>query len=535
MALPIDPLHWGLALLPILLLVGLLTVFRWQGRRAGPAGMIAAMAIALLAYQTSWSALLVAVGKGAWDALFILYVIWPAMLLYQVIKRAGAFEALRAGIERFSQNELFLILAFGWIFSSFLQGLAGFGTPIAIVAPLLIALGVKPLYAVAIPLVGSAWGHLFGSLATSWLTMVRVADLSDPMPTALQAALLLSIPIIGAGLGIAWILGGWPILARGWPLIAILSVILAGGQVLVTLWDPVLAAFIPSFVAMLALYPLSRWRRYAVAFEGLPASPIMRQRVPGKAPTPPTMGLGMALLPYLILSLVALAVSGFPPVHAFFQQVRLGFPFPAVATGYGVTAPAVARYAPLAVFTHPGTYLLVTSLLTYGFFRWRGYDARETAGGSLWHGLVREALPTSVAVLSFLITSRVMSLSGQTEVLALGIASVSSPMIYAFASNWLGILGGFTTSSTTASNALFGGLQQRLAEIEGLPASSILAAHCAGSAVGNAIAPADVVLGTATAGNSGEEGAVLRKTIPWTVIMGFLIGAGTLLLLGRIP
>lgn len=535
MTLPIDPIHWGLALLPILLLFVLLTVFRWKGRRAGPVGMVVAMAIALLAYRTSWPALLVAGGKGAWDALFILYVIWPAMLLYQVIKRAGAFEALRVGIERFSQNEFFLILAFGWIFSSFLQGLAGFGTPIAIVAPLLIALGVTPLYAVAIPLVGSAWGHLYGSLATSWLTMVRVAELSDPMPTALQAALLLAIPIVGAGLGIAWMVGRGAILARGWPLIAILSVILAGGQVVVTLWDPVLAAFIPSFVAMLALYPLSRWRRYAVAFEGLPASPIMRQRVAGEAPTQPTMGLGMALLPYLILSLVALAFSAFPPVHAFFQQVRLGLPFPEVATGYGVTEPAVARYAPLAVFTHPGTYLLLTSLLAYGIYRWRGYYAREAAGGSFGHDLVCEALPTSIAVLSFLITSRVMSLSGQTEVLALGIARLSSPMIYAFTSNWLGILGGFTTSSTTASNALFGALQQRVAQIEGLTASTILAAHCAGSAVGNAIAPADVVLGTATAGNSGEEGAVLRKTIPWAVIMGLLIGAGTLLLLGRFP
>lgn len=535
MTLPIDALHWGLALLPILLLIVLLAVFRWKGVRAGPVGLIAAAAIAFLAYRTPWQALLLAGGKGAWDALFILYVIWPALLFYQITKRAGAFEALRAGITRFRQNELFLILAFGWIFNSFLQGIAGFGTPIAIVAPLLIALGVLPLYAVLIPLIGSAWGHLFGSLATSWLTLIRVTNLSDPGPTALQAALLLAIPIIGAGLGIAWIYGRGPVLAKSWPLIAILSLILAGGQVLVTLWDPVLAAFIPSFAAMLALYPLSRWRRFATAFEGLAPSPIMRREGAGKREAEVTMGLGMALVPYLLLTVLALVISAFPPLHALFHRVQLALPFPEIRTGYGVVEPAIASYAPLSILTHPGTYLILASLLTYGIYRWRGYYAHGHEGDRLWHALLQEAAPTSIAVLAFLITSRIMSVSGQTDVLALGIAHVASPPAYAFASNWLGILGGFTTSSTTASNALFGALQLRVAHLEGLPVSTILAAHCAGGAVGNAIAPADVVLGTATAGNTGEEGAVLRKAIPWTVIMGVLIGGAVLLLLRVAP
>ncbi len=531
MTLPIDAFHWGLALLPILLLIVLLAVFRWNGVRAGPVGLIAAAAIAFLAYRTPWQALWVAGGKGAWDALFILYVIWPALLFYQVTKRAGAFEALRQGLMRYSRNELFLILAFGWIFNSFLQGIAGFGTPIAIVAPLLIALGVLPLYAVLIPLIGSAWGHLFGSLATSWLTLLRVTSLSDPGPTASQAALLLAIPILGAGVGIAWMYGRWPALAKSWPLIASLSLILAGGQVLVCLWDPTLAAFLPSFAAMLALYPLSRWRRFAEAFEGMAPSPLMRRQEAGKQLANATMGLGMALLPYLVLTGIALVISAVPPLHARFHHVQLALPFPEARTGFGLVEPAIARYAPLSVLTHPGTYLLLASLLTYGIYRWRGYYASGRQHDRLGHALVREAAPASIAILCFLITSRVMSLSGQTDVLALGIAHVASAPGYAFASPWLGILGGFTTSSTTASNALFGALQLRVAHFEGLPVSSILAAQCAGSAVGNAIAPADVVLGTATAGNTGEEGAVLRKAIPWTVLMGVLIGLGVLLLL----
>lgn len=90
---------------------------------------------------------------------------WPALLLYRVGDRAGAFVALREGIERFSRNELFLVLAFGWVFASFLQGIAGFGVPIAVVTPLLLALGVRPIYAVLIPLIGHAWANMFGTLA----------------------------------------------------------------------------------------------------------------------------------------------------------------------------------------------------------------------------------------------------------------------------------------------------------------------------------------------------------------------------------
>ncbi|MBO9541520.1 L-lactate permease [bacterium] len=535
MQLPVDPLHWALALLPIVLLFVLLAAFRWKGVEAGPVGMFAAAAIALVAFRTPWHTLAVASGKGVWDALFILYVIWPSLLFYQITRRAGAFDALRQGLMRFSQNEFFLVLAFGWVFNSFLQGVAGFGTPIAIVAPLLIALGVAPLYAVAIPLIGSAWGHLFGTLAASWFTLLRVTGLTDPGPTALQAAILLCIPVFGAGAGIAWMYGRGPVLRKSWPLLAIGSVLMGGGQILVTLWDPALAAFLPSFVALLALYPLSRWKRFARPFEGLGPSPIMRRRQPQEGAAAPAMGLGMALFPYLVLTLVAVLVSAYPPLHAFFKGLQFGFSFPSVGTGFGLVTAGAAPYSPFSPFAHPGAYLLVTSGLSYAVYRRCGYYAAEHGREGLFRSLTREAVPTSVAVISFLVTSCVMSHSGQTEVLALGISQVASPPVYAFTSGWLGVLGAFMTSSTTASNALFGALQMRVAHLEGLPVSTVLAAHCTGSAIGNAIAPADVVLGTATAGNAGDEGEVLRKTIPWTLVMGLLCGAGSLLLAALRP
>ncbi len=189
--LPIDLAHWGVALVPILALLVFLVLLRWKAPEAGPVGMFAAAAIAFFMYQTPLETLAVAGAKGVWDAIFILYVVWPALVLYRVADRAGGFAALRKGIERFSTNELFLVLAFGWVFASFLQGIAGFGTPIAVVAPLLVALGVRPVYAVVIPLIGHSWANMFGTLAVGWLATLQVVDLENATETAFQTAILL--------------------------------------------------------------------------------------------------------------------------------------------------------------------------------------------------------------------------------------------------------------------------------------------------------------------------------------------------------
>jgi lactate permease len=108
---PVDLLHWVLATLPIVALLVFLVPLRWRAPEAGPMAMFTAAIVALLAFRTPWDTLAVAGGKGVWDAIFILYVIWPALLLYQITKQAGAYDALRQGIAKFSRNDLFIILA----------------------------------------------------------------------------------------------------------------------------------------------------------------------------------------------------------------------------------------------------------------------------------------------------------------------------------------------------------------------------------------------------------------------------------------
>lgn len=531
--LPIDLASWGLALVPILVLLVLLAVLRWKAPQAGPIGMFVAIAVAVLALRTPWDTLAVAVGKGIWDAIYILYVVWPALILYVVTERAGGYEALRQGVIRISRNELFIVVALGWVFSSFLQGIAGFGTPIAIVAPLLVAYGVRPVYAVAIPIIAHVWAKMFGTLAAGWFATLQVIELADPIGTALQAALLLIIPTVLGGFTVVWMYGRWPAVRHAWPLVLIIAAIQGGGQLVLMLVSPVLATFLAAAAALVVLYPLSRWKRFAEPAEGIRERPAMREHGSHEASDRAApMGLGMSFLPYAVLTVVALAVLTIGPLERALGSFDAGMSFPAVETGYGVRNEAADPYSPFAPLTHPGTFLLLTSLVTWLVYRARGYYQAWNTGEEqgMLRDLLDEAVPAAVPIIAFLVMARVMDHSGQNEVLALGIAAVASAYVFAFLANAIGVAGAFMTSSSTSSNVLFSDLQQTVAELKGLPESTIIAAQSAGGAIGNAIAPANVVLGASTAGITGQEGDVLRKTMPWTIIATILTGIATLLL-----
>lgn len=532
--LPVDLWRWLLALSPIVVLLVLLVFARWRGTEAGPMGMFAAALVALLAFRTPVETLAVAGAKGVWDAIFILYVIWPALLLYHVINQAGGFDALRRGITRFSRNELFIIIALGWVFSSFLQGVAGFGTPIAVVAPLLVAVGVKPVYAVTIPLIAHLWAKFFGTLGVGWLATLQVVQVQDVTGTAFQAGLLLIITAVTGGFFVAWLYGRWAAVRHAWPLVLIIAAIQGGGQMVFTLVDPVLSAFLAGALALVALYPLSRWKRYAEPPQDIPDRPAMREdRDEADDGKQPVMSLLMSFFPYIVLTAVTLAALLIPALGDLLGRIRIGLPFPAVETGFGIRNAAATPYSPFRPLTHPGTFLLVTSLVTWLVYRLRGSYAewarRERPQG-LGGQLIQDAVPASVPVIAFLVMSRVLDHTGQTNVLALGIAEVAPPAVYAVLANAIGALGAFMTSSSTSSNVLFSDLQSTVADLRELPQSTILAAQSAGGAIGNAVAPANLVLGASTAGIKGQEGEVLRQAMPWTVVTVLLTGLATLAL-----
>jgi len=531
---PVDLLHWVLAILPIVALLVFLVPLRWRAPEAGPMAMFTAAIVALIAFRTPWKTLAVASGKGVWDAIFILYVIWPALLLYQITKQAGAYDALRQGIAKFSRNDLFIILALAWVFASFLQGIAGFGAPVAVVVPLLVAMGVRPVYAVAMGVLAHAWARFFGTLGVGWLALLRVANVENVTRAAYESALLILIPTYLGGLLIVWVYGRMPAVRHAWPLVLILGTILGIGQLLAALVSPELSTFLAAAVALLALYPLSRWKRYGEPVQGIPNRPAMVERqMSEQSEAAPVMSLSMSFLPYVVLTAVTLGVLLIPAINELMRQLQLGLPFPAVETGFGIQNAAVARYAPITVFTHPGMMLLITSVIVWIVYTAGGYYrawAERHKPESIWSALLIDAVPASVPVIAFLVTSRILDHSGQVLTLAYGLAAASPRLVYAGIASVIGALGAFMTSSSTASCVLFGAVQSSVAQLHGMSRETIIAAQAAGSAYGNAIAPANVVLGTSIAGVKGQEGAVLRITMPWTVLVAVLTGVATIAL-----
>lgn len=538
MALPVDLLHWSLSILPVIILAFLLIQLRWTAQQAGAFGIFVAAAIALFAFRTPLDTLAVAGAKGVWDAIFILLVIWPALLLYQTMDKSGGYEAMRQGITRLSKNELFLVVALGWVFTSFLQGIDGFGTPIAIVAPLLVAFGLKPVYAVAIPIIAHIWAKFYGTLGAGWLATLQVVDIDQAttMETAYQAAILIAIQTVLGGFMVVWMYGRWPAIRHGWPLVVIIAAIQGGGQIVAVAVDPSLAAFLPATAALLALFPLARWKRYALPATSIVDRPAMlRSSVEAAEEKLPPMGTAMAFLPYIILSFIAVGTSVIEPLRNALSAFTFGFPFPAVSTGYGLTISGTETYSALRPFSHPGAGLLLTACLTWLIFRSRGYFSKwaQTAQKrtqSILVGLIETAIPASVPIIAFLILASIMNHSGQNEVLALGISAVAPAYAFAFLSNGIGVVGAFATSSSTSSNVLFSDLQITIARLKDLPEATILAAQSAGGAIGNAIAPANVVMGSSTAGISGKEGEIMRKTLPWTIVAFLLTGVATVIL-----
>src|SRR5262249_45972881 len=187
----------------------------------------------------------------------------------------------------------------------------------------------------------------------------------------------------------------------------------------------------------------------------------------------------------------------------------------------------------MIVFPPPGMLLVLPAVIVWLVYSVGGYYrawAERHKPESIWSALLVDAVPASVPVIAFLVTSRILDHSGQSLTLAYGVAAVSPPLVYAGIASVIGALGAFMTSSSTASNVLFGGVQSSVAQLHDLSKETIIAAQAGGSAYGNAIAPANVVLGTSVAGVKGQEGSVLRQTMPWTILVAVLTGLATIAL-----
>ncbi|MFZ5943058.1 MAG: L-lactate permease [Bacillota bacterium] len=527
MSLPINLTYWIVALLPIVVLMLLMVKYRWGAAKAAPIGVIIALVSGITLYKAPLHLIALESAKGIWNAIAVLTVILPAILIYEVTNEANAFEPFRKGMQKFTPNELLQILAIGWVFVSFLQGVTGFGVPVAVGAPLLVGIGVTPLWAVIISLYGQAWANTFGTLAVAWDALVLQTGITDPAlikATALWASGFNWLINIAAGIFICYFYGGSKGLKTGLPAVLIISLIHGGGQMLFSQANPTLANFVMACIALAVVFLLGKTPWYNKPYAE-PDSKIMDRKnkeVKHDGKVEGEMSLHQAFIPYYALTFITLFVLLIKPIEKTLSFLKIGFSFPETVTAFGHVNKAVQLYSPITVFTHSGTFLFVAALI--GYFSFKKMGVISSGGGKrIFLSTMEKVMPAAVATIGLIVMSKIMDGTGQTVVLAYGTANATQA-VYPVIAPFIGVLGSFMTSSNMSSNILFGSFQDTMSSLLGLDRAAILGAQTGGGAIGSVIAPGKVLLGTTTTGILGLEGEVMGKILPPTLLITALSG-----------
>ena len=251
-------LNWLLAASPLVVLAGALLWLNRPAEQAAAAACALAVALALLAFGAEWGHVGIAAAKGANLAVFVLSIVWAAVFLYNILDRLGAIDAIGRHMAALSNDQLAQALIIGWGFSSTIQGVTGFGVPVAVSAPLLIMLGVPPIRAAAMSLVGHGWAVTFGSLGSSYYTLQLVTGIDEAVLAPHMALLFLPVTIASGAL-VAHIQGGLRAVLRSLPLVVVAGGIMGGALYGLALADaPQVATLAAGMLGTAALVVLAR-------------------------------------------------------------------------------------------------------------------------------------------------------------------------------------------------------------------------------------------------------------------------------------
>lgn len=515
--MPLTFISWILAILPVLVVLALMLILRWGGSKAGAAAWAVAVVVAALAFDAGGRVILYSQAKSLLLSLDVLLIIWSALLLYHTADEAGAIAWIGRSLSALTGSRTLQGLLVGWVFCSLIQGTGGFGVPVAVTAPLLVALGFDPLKAVVMACVAHGWAVNFGSFGTSFQTLLAVTDLPGEMLAA-DTALLLGFSCYVCGALVAWLAGGWREMLRTLPAVLILGTVMAFSQYLLAvngLWT--LGATGGSLAGLAAGVLVTRLPMYRNG----PLSENQARAAEGYTNSRP-QSLASALSAYGILLLLAFGINLIPPLDDWFNRLQLVVRFPEVSTSFGWVTPAETGRE-ISVFGHPGSILIYSSLLAYAVYRRNGCY-QPGAAARILRKVYKGAINPSLGILAMIGMGALMSHAGMTNLLALGLSGTVSAGVYPLAAALIGGLGAFITGSNNASNALFGVLQMRTAELLGQRLPLVLGAQTTGGSLGSVLSPAKVIVGCSTTGQGGREGLVLRRLLPVGVIPVFLAG-----------
>ena len=538
-----------LAILPILVAAILLVGFRLPARVAMPAVYVLSVLIGGLAWMMPLPQIVAASIQGLFIAFEILFIIFAAILLLNTLKHSGAIAAIRSGFTSITPDRRIQVVIVCWLFGSFIEGASGFGTPAAIAAPLLVALGFPALAAVMLGMMVQSTPVTFGAVGTPILVGVRggldSADVTQQLASAgiefseylqvITAHVVLLHAIVGTvmplfmimmmtrffGENRSWTegLSVWPFALFGGVAFTVpyyFTGILLGPAFPSLLGGLIGLAIVTTAARKGFLVPNDQWdfAPRATWPSDWMGSLEMRLETPENAMSPVR-----AWMPYLLVA-VLLVLTRLPqlPFGSILRSVVFRWE---EILGTSVTASMTPLYLPAAM-------LLIAATVTFFLHRMHARQflaaISESTRTLLGAGFV---LIFAVPMVRIYINSDVNALEIQSMPIAMAEwVSMNVGAVWPFFAPFIGALGAFIAGSNTVSNLMFSLFQHGVATALGVSAAMIVALQAVGAAAGNMIAIHNVVAASATVGLLGQEGATLRRTILPTLY--YLVATGLL-------
>jgi lactate permease len=498
----------SLPILTVLVLLGLLRRPAWQ---ASLAGLVVGFVIAVGLWRLPVGLALDATLNGVVFALWpVMWIVFNAMLLYNIAVTSGRFDAFRRWtLDHLPNDRRIVLVAIGFCFGALLEGVSGFGTPVAITGSLLILVGFPPLEALVYVLIFNTAPVAFGALGAPVTTLGGVTGLPAATLGAMIGrqlpfmAVILPFYVIFAYGGARSVKALWPVLLVAGGSFAICQFVTAN-YIDYSLTD--VLASLGSLVVTLGFLKL--WRPAPN-----PEFAILRSE-PEPAQTNATPAW-QGWAPWLIVAAVVIVWTWFK----VFAIGQVAIPWPGLDKAISITLYDNKPYAAVWVLQPlaTGTGILVAALITAlvfglgldGFLASLARTARQ-----IWLAVVTVCFIVGLAFL--------MNYSGLAYTLGKGVASVGA--MFVILSPFLGWIAVFLSGSDTSGNALFGNLQVVAAKQLGFNPVLFAAANSSGGVMGKMISPQNIATGVSVTELKGREGEVLARTFPHSVILTLIFG-----------
>ncbi|MGE0024122.1 MAG: L-lactate permease [Hyphomicrobium sp.] len=525
-------LSTAVAAIPVLVLLGSIGLFEVRAHIAAVLGLIAALTVAVLAYgMPAPMAGMAAAYGAAFGLLPIGWIILNVIFLYQLTHEKGEFLVLQRSISAISDDRRLQLLFIAFCLGAFFEGAAGFGTPVAVTAAMLIGLGFTPLAASGLSLIANTAPVAFGALGTPVVALAAVTGLDLNELSAMIGRQLPFFSVI-VPFWLVWAFAGFRKTIEIWPPILVAGVAFAIPQYLVSNFHgPWLVDIVAAIVSMLSLALFLRVWQPKHPMTSMPRAPSESQAysAPPDDQTLTNPAIRRAWTPWLVLSGFVF-LWGIPQVRAALDGIWIAkIPVTGLNELVQKMPPVVAApHVESAVYnlnllSATGTGILIAAIVS-GLFL--GYGLI---------GLVRAYVRTICLVRYSLLTIACMLAIGFVTRYSgtdatLGLALANTGWLYPLFGTYIGWLGVALTGSDTASNVLFGGLQRVTAEQLGINPVLMAAANSSGGVMGKMIDAQSIVVASTATRWYGHEGSILRFVFFHSVALATLVG---LLVLGQ--